>query len=150
MEQRWEAIASTTITSYKRMQPLPIKNTASGEFTLFFLKFVDCGDSDFIHCWLKIAQMQPWPNEEDRRKSLQEKHDRGSLARQMRDMRIQNKEVGRQVEIAQLSFYWVFSIQCVSLVAQKMKTTISLFGYSGILSGLKWLHLFHDLCSLVF
>jgi len=81
--------------------------------------------------------MQPWPNEEDRRKSLQEKHDRGSLARQMRDMRIQNKEVGRQVEIAQLSFYWVFSIQCVSLVAQKMKTTISLFGYSGILSGLK-------------
>jgi len=49
--------------------------------------------------------MQPWPNEEDRRKSLQEKHDRGSLARQMRDMRIQNKEVGRQVEIAQLSFY---------------------------------------------
>lgn len=41
------------------------------------------------------TQRQPWPNEEDRRKSLQEKHDRGSLARQMRDMRIQNKEVGR-------------------------------------------------------
>ena len=29
------------------------------------------------------TQHQPWPNEENRRKSLQEKHDRGSLARQM-------------------------------------------------------------------
>jgi hypothetical protein len=53
--------------------------------------------------------MQPWPNEADRMKSLQEKHNRGSLARQMRDLRIQNKETGRQVEIGQLSFYSLIS-----------------------------------------
>lgn len=42
---------------------------------------------------------RPWPNEADRMKSLQEKHNRGSLARQMRDLRIQNKETGRPRQV---------------------------------------------------
>lgn len=42
---------------------------------------------------------QRWPSEEERMRSLQEKHNRGSLARQMRELRIQNKDLGRPRQV---------------------------------------------------
>ncbi|KAH9305805.1 hypothetical protein KI387_010209, partial [Taxus chinensis] len=42
---------------------------------------------------------QPWPNEEDRKKVLHEKHSRGSLARNARDVRVQHKENNRSHQV---------------------------------------------------